>query len=140
LAQTSHLKRRALYLTNEVFYMKSADPSRRQSGIVAPLSAIRSDTSLGCGEFPDLERLGDLAAAWGFHFIQLLPVNDSGFQNSPYFALSAFALHPIYLKIGDLPEISEAAGQGGAGAATVGAAAAAKLRSEAEGLIQDFAA
>lgn len=86
--------------------MKFAHAGRRLSGIVVPLSAIRSDSSPGCGEFSDLERFGDLAAAWHCNLIQLLPVNDSGFQNSPYFALSAFALHPIYIKIGDLPEIS----------------------------------
>jgi 4-alpha-glucanotransferase len=85
--------------------MKVSNATRRQSGLVVPLSAIRSDSSPGCGEFPDLESFGDMASAWGFQFIQLLPVNDSGYQNSPYFALSAFALHPIYIRIGDLPEL-----------------------------------
>jgi 4-alpha-glucanotransferase len=86
--------------------MKFSHASRRLSGIVIPLSAIRCEISPGCGEFPDLARVGDLAASWGFDLIQLLPVNDSGFQNSPYFALSAFALHPIYIRLGDLPEIA----------------------------------
>jgi 4-alpha-glucanotransferase len=31
-------------------------------------------------------------------------VNDTGSQSSPYSALSAFALHPIYLRITDFPE------------------------------------
>jgi 4-alpha-glucanotransferase len=86
--------------------MKFTLADRRLSGISVPLSAIRGDESPGCGEFPDLARIGDLAAAWGFKLVQLLPVNDSGSQNSPYSALSAFALHPIYIRIGDLPEIS----------------------------------
>ena len=85
--------------------MKFAHQGRRLSGVAIPLSAIRSDTSPGCGEFPDLARFGDLASAWGFDLIQLLPVNDSGYQSSPYFALSAFALNPIYIRIGDLPEL-----------------------------------
>jgi 4-alpha-glucanotransferase len=38
--------------------------------------------------------------------IQLLPLNDTGWQSSPYSALSAFALHPIYLRITDLPEFA----------------------------------
>jgi 4-alpha-glucanotransferase len=86
--------------------MKLSRAIRRRSGIVVPLSAIRGDASPGCGEFPDLARVADLAAAWGFDLVQLLPVNDSGFQNSPYSGLSAFALHPIYIRIGDIPEIS----------------------------------
>ena len=117
--------------------MKFANAGRRLGGIVVPLSSIRSDTSPSCGEFPDLKRFGDLAAAWGYQFIQLLPVNDSGFQNSPYFALSAFALHPIYIKIGDLPEIASEATKAceGDGASS----AVAELRADAEVLIQRFA-
>jgi 4-alpha-glucanotransferase len=103
--------------------MRFSHKDRRLSGIVVPLSAIRCDASPGSGEFPDLARIGDLAAAWGYDLVQLLPVNDSGAQNSPYFALSAFALHPIYLRIGDLPEL----------------AAADSLRAEAEALIARFA-
>jgi len=86
--------------------MKTVPAKCKQSGVVVPLTAIRSDASSGCGEFPDLARFGDLAAAWGLQFIQLLPVNDTGFQNSPYFALSAFALNPIFIRIGDLPEVA----------------------------------
>jgi 4-alpha-glucanotransferase len=85
--------------------MKFSHEGRRISGIAVPLAAIRSELSPGCGEFPDLARAGDLARAWGLELVQLLPVNDSGYQSSPYFALSAFALHPIYIRIGDLPEL-----------------------------------
>jgi 4-alpha-glucanotransferase len=101
--------------------MRFSHEARRLSGLVVPLSAIRCDASPGCGEFPDLARAGDLAATWGLDLIQLLPVNDSGYQSSPYFALSAFALHPIYIRIGDLPEL-------GAGA----------LRDEADSLVRRF--
>jgi 4-alpha-glucanotransferase len=121
--------------------MKFSHATRRLSGIVIPLSAIRSDCSPGCGEFPDLVRVGDLAAAWGFNLIQLLPVNDSGFQNSPYFALSAFALHPIYIRIGELPEIaadvailSEVQGD-----RPLKKEEAARFRAEAKALIERFA-
>lgn len=76
------------------------------SGLVVPLGALRSAASPACGEYPDLELMGELAASWNFKLIQLLPVNDSGSQSSPYSALSAFALHPLYIRIGDLPEAS----------------------------------
>jgi 4-alpha-glucanotransferase len=111
--------------------MQFSHDRRRLSGLVFPLSAIRGDASPGCGEFPDLTRAAELASTWGFDLIQLLPVNDSGFQNSPYSALSAFALHPIYLRIGDLPEL--AAGETG----PVGHAAAG-LSVEADALVRRF--
>lgn len=101
--------------------MKFSHQGRRLSGIAVPLSAIRSESSPGCGEYPDLLSLAELAESWAFDLVQLLPVNDSGFQNSPYFALSAFALHPVYIRIAELPEL----------AATAGAKAGAKTKAEA---------
>lgn len=76
----------------------------RKSGIVVPLGALRTSRSCGVGEYPDLPVLGELCSLCGLSFIQLLPVNDTGFQSSPYSALSAFALHPLYLRVRDLPE------------------------------------
>ncbi len=84
--------------------MKFASTGRPRTGMVVALSALRSEASPACGEFPDLSLLGDLAGSWGFDLLQLLPVNDTGGMNSPYMALSAFALHPLYLRISDLPE------------------------------------
>ena len=59
---------------------------------------------MGAGEFPDLVEFADLCVKMGVGLIQLLPVNDTGSQSSPYFALTAFALHPLYLRVADLPE------------------------------------
>jgi 4-alpha-glucanotransferase len=118
--------------------MKFTHAERRLSGIVVPLSAIRSEASPGCGEFADLERIGDLAAAWGYDLVQLLPVNDSGFQSSPYFALSAFALNPIYIRIADLAEIA-ADGSEKLGDGPVPAAMAAEFRAQAEALVRRYA-
>lgn len=79
----------------------------RKSGIVLPLGSLRTARSGGVGEYPDLTVLGDLCVRCGLSFIQLLPVNDTGFQSSPYSALSAFALHPLYLRLADLPEAAD---------------------------------
>ncbi len=76
----------------------------RKSGIVVPLAALRTAPSGGVGEYPDLAALGEVCVRCGLSFVQLLPVNDTGFQSSPYSALSAFALHPLYLRPADLPE------------------------------------
>ncbi len=88
--------------------MKFADTGRKRTGLVVALSALRSEASPACGEFPDLVLLGELARRWSFDLVQLLPVNDTGGMNSPYMALSAFALHPLYLRIADLPEAARA--------------------------------
>ncbi len=74
------------------------------AGLVAPVAALRGRGDIGVGEFPDLIELGELAVRAGLSLIQVLPLNDSGFQSSPYSALSAFALHPLYLSLSRLPE------------------------------------
>lgn len=84
--------------------MKYPHGTERVSGILVPVAALRSEHSCGCGEFADLVPLAAWCARTGQKIIQLLPVNDTGSQSSPYSALSAFALHPIYLRITDLPE------------------------------------
>lgn len=69
------------------------------TGTAVPLGALRTEKAACIGEYPDLKKLADFAKKSGLGLIQLLPVNDSGTQSSPYSALSAFALHPIYLSL-----------------------------------------
>lgn len=73
------------------------------TGTAVPLSALRSRHGGGIGEFPDLAALGAWCQSAGLSLIQLLPINDTGYESSPYSALSAFALHPVYLRLADLP-------------------------------------
>ncbi len=77
------------------------------TGIAVPVSALRSAQSLGCGEFADLPLLGRWCRDTGIEIIQILPVNDTGFQSSPYSANSAFALNPVYIRVEDLPETGD---------------------------------
>ncbi|MCL2602382.1 MAG: 4-alpha-glucanotransferase [Treponema sp.] len=76
----------------------------RLIGTVIPVGALRTAKSIGVGEFADLAEFGELCAAMGIGLVQVLPVNDTGYHSSPYSALTAFALNPLYLRIGDLPE------------------------------------
>ncbi|MCQ2573917.1 MAG: 4-alpha-glucanotransferase [Treponema sp.] len=69
------------------------------TGTAVPLGALRTEKAACIGEYTDLKLLADFAKESGLRLIQLLPVNDSGTQSSPYSALSAFALHPIYLSL-----------------------------------------
>ena len=76
----------------------------RLMGTVIPVSALRSEKSIGVGEFADLPEFGSFCKKMGIGLIQILPVNDTGYDSSPYAALTAFGLHPLYLRIGDLRE------------------------------------
>ena len=73
-----------------------------KNGIDLPLASLRSHRSCGIGEFHDLLPLIDWCHDVGFNVIQLLPLNDSGTDPSPYSALSSCALHPIYLSLENL--------------------------------------
>ncbi|MDR1218497.1 MAG: 4-alpha-glucanotransferase [Treponema sp.] len=77
---------------------------QRRIGAVIPVGALRGEKSAGVGEFADLAEFARLAVKMGIGLIQILPVNDTGYGSSPYSALSAFALHPLYMRIADLPE------------------------------------
>lgn len=72
-------------------------------GINLPLSALHSEQSTGIGDFFDLIPLIDWCSNLSIDVIQLLPLNDSGQDPSPYNALSSCALHPIYLCLPKLP-------------------------------------
>jgi 4-alpha-glucanotransferase len=80
--------------------------TERVAGILVPVAALRSGESVGCGEFADLPALAQWCRETGLGVIQLLPVNDTGGESSPYSALSAYALHPLYIRIADLPELA----------------------------------
>jgi 4-alpha-glucanotransferase len=83
-------------------------PSSTQSllGVALPVSALRTAKSAGVGEFADLVPFAEFCAKSSIGAIQLLPINDTGTESSPYSALSAFALHPIYVRLEDVPGAS----------------------------------
>ncbi len=73
-------------------------------GICLPLTSLHSHTSGGIGEYPDLIPVIQWLKTTPFDTIQLLPLNDTGSDPSPYMAISANALHPIYLSLEQLPQ------------------------------------
>lgn len=76
-------------------------------GINVPLFSLHSSRSCGIGEFPDLLPLITWCKEIGLDVIQLLPLNDTGMDTSPYGAISAFALNPIYLGLAYLPYLDQ---------------------------------
>jgi 4-alpha-glucanotransferase len=74
-------------------------------GIACSLSSLYTENSLGIGDFYDLITLIDWMYAIGMDVIQLLPLNDSGLDISPYSAHSSVALDPVYVAVDQLPGI-----------------------------------
>jgi 4-alpha-glucanotransferase len=85
--------------------MEFGDLKRYYTGVLVPVGSLRSAKSSGVGEFADLPLLADWCLEAGLDVIQILPVNDTGGETSPYSATSAFALHPLYLRVDDVPEV-----------------------------------
>jgi 4-alpha-glucanotransferase len=85
----------------------------RQAGVLVPLFSLRGRSSWGCGEIPDIVPFARWASAAGFSVIQMLPVNEvARGQNSPYSALSAFAIDPVYLALDMVEDFAAAGGLG----------------------------
>lgn len=76
----------------------------KAAGVSIPVFGLRSKDGFGIGEFADIRLLADWAVETGLKLIQLLPVNDTTATKTwkdsyPYAAISAFALHPIYINL-----------------------------------------
>lgn len=78
---------------------------QRRAGAATPLFYLYSRKSTGIGEIPDLKILIDWCKKAGLTIIQLLPMNETGYDNSPYNSISTFALEPMYLRLTELKGI-----------------------------------
>ena len=73
--------------------------ANRQAGILIPAFSARRDGDLGVGDTLALRNWIDWAAETGVAFLQLLPINENGRDESPYSAISSAALDPVYLAL-----------------------------------------
>lgn len=79
--------------------------SQPQHGVCVPLFSLHTKNSCGIGEFLDLLPFIQWCKKQGFRIIQLLPLNDSGEDSSPYNCISSVALNPLYLSLTRLPYV-----------------------------------
>jgi 4-alpha-glucanotransferase len=80
---------------------------KHHHGINIPLFSLRTLESAGIGEYLDLIPMIDWISSLGMDVIQLMPLNDTGMDSSPYNALSAYALNPIHISLAKLPHLDE---------------------------------
>jgi 4-alpha-glucanotransferase len=84
----------------------------RHAGILIPLFSIPSTRGWGIGELPDVVAVADWLRAAALDLLQLLPMGEmTGGQCSPYSAISAMALDPIFISLADLDDFVELAGE-----------------------------
>ncbi len=88
-------------------FIRLPNSTWKGAGVSIPVFSLRSRNSFGTGEFSDIRLLVDWAHKAGLKMIQILPVNDTSATGSwidsyPYAAISAFALHPLYLNLEEM--------------------------------------
>ncbi len=80
---------------------------RRVAGVTVPLFSLRTKRSWGIGEIGDLGPFARLILDGGARLVQLLPLGEiAGGETSPYSALSAFGIDPIYISLGPTSKTS----------------------------------
>src|SRR5689334_7435146 len=83
---------------------------KKVAGILVPLFALRRENDLGIGDLGALREFIDWVRETGFTLVQLLPINETGADNSPYNAISAMAIEPttLYLAPGSPEDLTRA--------------------------------
>ena len=80
--------------------------SSRTSGILLPVSAMKTETDWGVGDFSSLCEWIQFFSKLGTKIIQILPLQETApGQNCPYSALSGFAIDPVYIDVTRVREV-----------------------------------
>lgn len=88
--------------------MLTLDPEQKLAGVLVPVFALRGSGDLGVGDTVALREAISWTALQGLRVLQILPVNATGGDSSPYNLLSAMALEPstIATTPEELPDLS----------------------------------
>jgi 4-alpha-glucanotransferase len=86
--------------------------TERAAGLIVPLFSCASTRSWGIGEIPDLVPMAAWMRGAGLRTWQLLPLNEMApGEQSPYSAISAMAIDPIFIHVPDMPEFQAIGGE-----------------------------
>jgi len=84
----------------------------RRSGISVPLFSLASTHGWGIGEFGDLPVFAQWLAEAGQSVVQILPIQEMPpIETSPYSAMTAMALDPIYISMRQLIDFAALGGE-----------------------------
>ena len=85
---------------------------RRRAGLLLPLFACPSRASWGIGDIGDIAPITAWLAAAVQRVMQLLPLTEMApGQQSPYSAISAMAIDPIYISVPAVPDFAALGGE-----------------------------
>jgi 4-alpha-glucanotransferase len=85
-------------------------PEKKLAGILCPVFSIRTENDLGIGDTEGVRQMIDWCHKHGIGLLQLLPINETSDDNSPYNAISSMALEPATIAISPehIPDLSAA--------------------------------
>src|SRR5262252_2957240 len=90
----------------------STSGSRRRAGVGIPLFSFPSTSSWGIGDIGDIAPMSAWIADAGLRVLQLLPINERApDQTSPYSAISAMAIDPVFIRVPDVPDFAALGGE-----------------------------
>ncbi|MFZ5806020.1 MAG: 4-alpha-glucanotransferase [Verrucomicrobiota bacterium] len=75
------------------------DVQQRRAGLFVPVFALRTETDLGIGDTGGLRQLVNWCQDLNVSILQILPINETSDDNSPYNVISSQALEPATLEI-----------------------------------------
>jgi 4-alpha-glucanotransferase len=85
---------------------------RRRAGLLIPLFSFPSSASWGSGDIGDIAPMTSWLEGAGQRVLQLLPLNEmAAGQQSPYSALSAMAIDPLFIRVAAVPEFAASGGE-----------------------------
>ncbi len=84
----------------------------RHAGVLVPLFSLPSSQSWGIGEITDIPLMAGWLRAARQDLLQLLPINEMAVgQRSPYSAMTAMAVDPIYIAVGEVEDFQAIGGE-----------------------------
>jgi 4-alpha-glucanotransferase len=82
---------------------------KRKAGVFVPLFALKGSEDQGVGDTRAMKEMIDWCHERQLSVLQILPINETSGDNSPYNAVSSVALEPTTLSVrpGDVPGLSQ---------------------------------
>src|SRR5277367_2472782 len=71
----------------------------RLAGTLVPVFALRHEKDFGIGDTEAVRQAISFCAEQNLGLLQVLPINETGDDNSPYNAISSVAIDPVYLTL-----------------------------------------
>jgi 4-alpha-glucanotransferase len=85
-------------------------PDKKLAGILCPVFSMRTENDLGIGDTEGVRQMMDWCHKHHLAILQILPINETSDDNSPYNAISSLALEPTTIAISPehIPDLSAA--------------------------------